>query len=219
MTTEPEIIRLAMDDLDWMTELLTEAFLAEAPTTHLFLGPNRTLQTSYFMRCSCAYALLFGECYATADKQGVALWLLPGKTAMSLGKMRRAGMLAAPFRMGLSAFSRFMGFAAHTDKMHKAAAPMPHYYLFALGVPPPGQGRGVGGLLVRNMLERIDRKNLVTYLETQSFRNVDLYKRLGFSVAAEEPFPSIQSLNNWAMVRAAQPANNSFKPTALRGAP
>jgi ribosomal protein S18 acetylase RimI-like enzyme len=203
MTTEPKILRLGMDDLEWMTELLTEAFLAEAPATHLFLGPKRRFQTSYFMRCSCAYALLFGECYATTDKQGVALWLLPGKTAMSLGKMHKAGMLAAPFRMGLSAFSRFMGFAAHTDKLHKAAAPMPHYYLFAVGVLPSAQGKGVGGLLVRSMLERTDREKLPTYLETQSCRNVELYKRLGFNVAAEEPFPKIEGLNNWGMLRAA----------------
>lgn len=203
MTTEPKILRLGMDDLEWMTELLTEAFLTEAPATHLFLGPKRRFQTSYFMRCSCAYALLFGECYATADKQGVALWLLPGKTAMSLGKMHKAGMLAAPFRMGLSAFSRFMGFAAHTDKLHKAAAPMPHYYLFALGVLPSAQGKGVGGLLVRSMLERADREKLPTYLETQSSRNVELYTRLGFNVAAEEPFPKIEGLNNWGMLRPA----------------
>ena len=203
MRTELEIVRLGMGDLEWMTELLTEAFLTEAPATHLFLGPKRRLQTRYFMRCSCAFALLFGECYSTADKQGVALWLLPGKTAMSLGKMHKAGMLAAPFHMGLSAFSRFMAFAAHTDKLHKAAAPMPHYYLFALGVSPSAQGKGVGGLLVRRMLERTDRENLPTYLETQCARNIELYRRLGFNVAAEEPFPKLAGLKNWGMLRSA----------------
>jgi ribosomal protein S18 acetylase RimI-like enzyme len=203
MRTEPEIVRLGMNDLEWMTELLTDAFLTEAPTTHLFLGPIRTLQTRYFMRCSCAYALLFGECYSSADKMGVALWLLPGKTAMSLGKMHKAGMLSAPFHMGLSAFSRFAGFAAHTDKLHKSAAPMPHYYLFALGVLPSGQGKGVGGQLVRGMLERADRERLPTYLETQSQRNVERYRKLGFNVAVEEPFPKLDGLKNWGMLRSA----------------
>lgn len=36
---------------------------------------------------------MFGECYSTSDKQGVALWLLPGETSISLGKMHEAGML------------------------------------------------------------------------------------------------------------------------------
>lgn len=203
MDIDPALVRLGMNDLEWMTELLTEAFLTEAPTTHLFRGTKRAQQTSYFMRCSCAYALLFGECHATADRQGVALWLLPGKTAMSVGKMYKAGMLAAPFRMGPSAFSRFMGFAAHTDKLHKAAAPMPHYYLFALGVLPSGQGKGLGRQLVNGMLRRIDREGLPTYLETQSRRNVELYERLGFDVAIEEPFPKLDGLRNWGMLRAA----------------
>jgi ribosomal protein S18 acetylase RimI-like enzyme len=201
MEAKRKTLRLGMDDLDWMTELLTEAFLEEAPTTHLFLGPRRKLQTSYFMRCSCAYALLFGECHATSDKQGVALWLLPGKTTMSLAKMYKAGMLSAPRHMGLGAFSRFMGFAAHTDKLHKAAAPTPHYYLFALGVHPSAQGNGIGGQLVREMLARADQEGLPTYLETQSLRNVDLYLRLGFNVAAEGVFPKLNGLNNWGMLR------------------
>lgn len=203
MRAEPEIIRLGMTDLNWMTDLLTDAFLTEAPTTHLFLGPGRVLQTRYFMRCSCAYALLFGECYSTADRLGVALWLLPGGTTMSLGRMHKAGMLAAPFRMGLSAFSRFMGFAAHTDKLHRAAVPTPHYYLFALGVLPSGQGKGIGTRLVRSMLERADRDGLPTYLETQSPRNVELYKRLGFDIAADEAFPKLAGLRNWGMLRSA----------------
>lgn len=207
MGVEPGIVRLDMNDLEWMTTLLTEAFLSEAPTTHLFLGPRRTLQTSYFMRCSCAYALIFGECYSTTDKQGVALWLLPGQTAMSLGRMHKAGMLAAPLRMGLGAFSRFIGFAAHTDKLHRAAAAMPHYYLFALGVAPSAQGKGTGARLVREMLERADREMLPTYLETQSPRNVDLYRRLGFHVAAEEPFPRLDGLRNWGMLRPAPVAD------------
>lgn len=201
MMAASEVVRLGMDDLEWMTDLLTEAFLTESPTTQLFLGPKRTLQTRYFMRCSCAYALLFGECYATADRQGVALWLLPENTAMSVGKMYKAGMLSAPFHMGLSAFSRFMRFAAHTDKLHRIAAPMPHYYLFALGVLPSSQGKGTGGQLVQTMLKRTDHEGFPTYLETQSQRNVELYKKLGYSVAVEGPFPKLDGLKNWGMLR------------------
>ena len=202
MSTGPQVIRLAIEDLEWMTELLTDAFLDKAPTTHLFTGPRRALQTRYFMRCSCAYALLFGECYSTADRQGVALWLLPGSTTMSPGRMYKAGMLSAPFHMGALAFSRFMGFAGHTDRMHRIAAPMHHYYLFALGVAPAAQGKGFGGHLVRSMLDCIDGERMPAYLETQEPRNIDLYKRLGFAVAVEESFPRLEGLTNWGMFRA-----------------
>ena len=109
-----DVIRPGPDDIEWMTALLTRAFLVEAPTTHLFLGPHRERQVRYFMRCSVAYAAHFGECHATDDRRGVALWLLPGATAMTPARMRVAGMFSAPWRMGPRAFLRFMGFAAHT---------------------------------------------------------------------------------------------------------
>jgi ribosomal protein S18 acetylase RimI-like enzyme len=201
MTSESALIRLGMNDIDWATDLLTEAFLNEPPVPQLFHEPLRREQASYFMKCSCAYALLFGECHSTSQRDGVALWLLPGKTAMTPGRMYQAGMLSAPFRLGLSAFSRFMGFAGHTDKFHKQAAPMPHYYLFALGVKPSAQGKGVGGLLLKNMLERIDREKMSSYLETQKESNVGLYQKYGFEVAAHGAFPKLKGLENWGMFR------------------
>lgn len=201
MTPTGNMQRLTMDDLEWATDLLTDAFLDEAPTSHLFQGPKRLAQTRYFMRCTAAYSLLFGEGYTTPERNGVALWLLPDATTMTMGRMRKAGMLSAPLRMGLSAFGRFMKFADHTDKMHRRAAPMPHYYLFALGVTRAAQGKGVGGRLVAEMLDRADRESLPAYLETQNERNVPLYQRLGFEVVARAPFAKLGGLENFAMLR------------------
>lgn len=203
MAADDKLIRLGMDDLEWATGLLTEAFLDEPPSTHLFKGPRRGAQVGYFMRCSCAYALMFGECYTTPGREGVALWLTPGKTAMTFGRMYRAGMLSAPFRLGPGAFGRFMDFAGHTDRLHKGAAPTPHYYLFALGVRPAAQGRGVGGVLLAGMLGRLDREQRPAYLETQKEGNVGLYRKFGFEVAAEAPFPKLKGLRNWGMLRKA----------------
>lgn len=201
MTSDTEIIRLGMKDIEWASDLLVETFLNEPPLIQIFRGPHREKQVRYFLRCTCRYALLFGECYTTSDRNGIALWLTPGNTAMTLGRMYRAGMLTAPFRLGLRAFARFKEFAALTDEVHKKSAPMPHYYLFMLGVSPPAQGKGVGGRLLKNMLERTDGERMPAYLETQNKRNVELYQRFGFQVAAEEPFPKLEGLRNWGMLR------------------
>ena len=201
MKAESPPIRLSMTDIDWAAALLTEAFLNEPPVPQLFHEPDRKKHATYFMKSSCAYALLFGECYTTPNREGVALWLVPGKTTMTSGRMYRAGMLSAPLKLGLKTFSRFMGFAGHTDKLHKAAAPMPHYYLFVLGVSPSAQGRGAGGFLLKSMLERIDREKMPAYLETQKESNVGLYRRFGFEVAAQGAFPKLEGLYNWGMLR------------------
>ncbi len=201
---QTRLVRLAMKDLAWMTEELTQAFVSEVPASHLFTGNQHRARTRYFMRCSAAYALQFGECYTTPERLGVALWLTPGNTAMTLPRMHAAGMLSAPLHMGMRGFLRFMRFAGLTDRMHKAAIAAPHYYLFALGVRPSNQGRGGGGLLVGAMLDRIDEEGLPTYLETQDPHNVALYQRLGFQGVAEAAFPGLGGLRNWGMLRPAR---------------
>lgn len=195
------MIRLGMNNIEWATDLLVGTFLNEPPMIQLFQGPRRETQVRYFLRCICAYGILFGKCYTTPERTGIALWLTPGKTAMTLGRMCRTGMLIVPFRMGLRAFGRFTGFAALTKDLHEKYAPMPHYYLFMLGVSPAAQGKGIGGLLLENMLKRIDHERMPAYLETQNGGNVEFYRKFGFEVVAEAPFPKLESLSNWGMLR------------------
>ena len=87
--------------------------------------------------------------------------------------------------------------------MHARAVAGPHYYLFALGVLPGEQGKGAGRGLLEPMLERVDTERMPAYLETQCARNVPLYERLGFDVHAQDAFPGLDGLRNWAMARPA----------------
>lgn len=192
--------RMSLSDLEWATSLLTDAFLGLPPATHLFKGPKARTKLEYFMRCGCRYALLYGECYTTPNRDAVALWLLPGATHMTPGRMFRAGMFAAPFRFGLRDFKAFGAFVNHTDKVHRQAAPEPHYYLLTLGVAANSQGQGTGGRLVRHMLERADREGTPAYLETQRSENVPVYEHLGFKVSSNETISDVD-LQNWGMVR------------------
>jgi ribosomal protein S18 acetylase RimI-like enzyme len=57
-----------------------------------------------------------------------------------------------------------------------------HWYLHYLGVVPSRQGRGLGSMLLRPMLERCDREGLPAYLEASSARSRALYERLGFEL-------------------------------------
>ena len=61
----------------------------------------------------------------------------------------------------------------------------PHWYLSLLGVDPPRHGLGVGRLLLRAWLDRVDRDDLPSHLETDRERNIGFYARAGFEVRAE----------------------------------
>ena len=196
--------RLNTTDLDWAADFLAHVFSGGPPITKLFSPPNVAQQLHYFMRCNCALALNIGECYATQARDGIALWLPPARTSMTLADMWRAGMLWAPMKYGLAGTAKVMVFAYHIDAMHKRCAPMPHYYLFLTGVDPAQQRQGVCTALLGDMLARIDVERMPVYLETQSAGNVDIYEKLGFEVVEKRPFPTMANVFNWGMLRQSQ---------------
>ncbi len=117
--------------------------------------------------------------------------------------MARTGLLLAPFRFGLTTLARVLGFMEHMDAMHKQSATTAHYYLLMLGVHPQAQGKGVGKILMNHLLERAEQESMPVYLETQSERNLDLYRRFGFNVVIEDSVPGITGLKSWGMRRSA----------------
>ncbi|WP_324828512.1 GNAT family N-acetyltransferase [Qipengyuania zhejiangensis] len=59
------------------------------------------------------------------------------------------------------------------------------WYLPVIGADPAYTGLGLGGMLMKTALERVDRDRLPAYLESSNPRNVSLYERHGFSVIGE----------------------------------
>jgi len=58
----------------------------------------------------------------------------------------------------------------------------PHWYLAVLGVDANRQGKGLGSLLMKHALARIDAEGATAYLESSNPRNVPFYERHGFEV-------------------------------------
>jgi ribosomal protein S18 acetylase RimI-like enzyme len=114
--------------------------------------------------------------------------------------MIRSGMLGAPFRTGFGPFLKFMAANEIMDKIHKARAPEPHWYLVVVGVDPELQGQGVGSAIVRDGLALADRESKPCYLDTSERRNLAFYERLGF-VVLEEAILGKGGPKAWAMRR------------------
>lgn len=102
------------------------------------------------------------------------------------------------FATGLARFPRLTAVRETMDKHH----PMhrPHAYLMFLGVARAAQGHGVGSRLLKVGTDRLDAAGLPAYLETQTERNIALYRRHGFEVISENrPRPDAPPL--WSMWR------------------
>ncbi len=102
------------------------------------------------------------------------------------------------FATGLARISRLAAVRETMDKHH----PMdrPHAYLMFLGVSRAAQGRGVGSRLLKVGTDRCDAAALPAYLETQTERNIGLYRRHGFEVISENR-PRADAPPLWSMWR------------------
>lgn len=58
----------------------------------------------------------------------------------------------------------------------------PHWYLAVIGVDISRQGEGLGSLLMKHTLMRVDQQGMPAYLESSNPRNVPFYERHGFEV-------------------------------------
>jgi GNAT superfamily N-acetyltransferase len=83
------------------------------------------------------------------------------------------------------------------DKIHPS---LPHWYILVLGVHPDHQGKGLGGGLLRQILQRADDERVAVYLESSNPKNLDFYRKYGFEVT-EEIVPVAGCPPIWGLLR------------------
>lgn len=196
-----EPIRLEPSQQVQAGKLLARAF-HDDPLYRLVLPDEgmRARLASWLFERVVRYALLYGQVYTTPALEGVACWLPPGQTRLTVGRAMRSGLYATPLKMGPAAYRRFGAYSTYVDRLHEHYAPELHWYLWVVGVDPPSQGQGVGGRLIQPVLARASADGTACYLETGIEGNVRFYGQYGFKVVAEGRVPG-QGLQVWAMVR------------------
>lgn len=174
-------------DVPAVAAAAARAFADDGMFTFVFPDPStRPAKLGRFFRGAVRYGRLAGTALTTRPgRAGVAIWLPPGHTTMSVAAMARAGMLTFPVTLGPAAFRRFTAYTSWLDGQRRELAPDPHWFLLALGVDPVRQRRGVGTTLMASTLADADQRGLAAYLETTSEANVAYYERAGFTVARE----------------------------------
>jgi len=192
---------LTTEDAAWASEILVQAFHTD-PLLNFIYGDtiNEPGKLKWFFSVTFRLAALYGDCFSTAERDGVLMMLPPDQTKMTLGKMYKSGFLAAPFKMGRASFSRMMAFMDFAEKEHKVATSFDHYYIMTVGVLPERQGIGIGKKLMTKALKIVDANNMPCYLETQNKNNVPIYQKFGFEVVSDKEIPT-GGLHNWGMLR------------------
>ena len=118
-----------------------------------------------------------------ASGGAAAVWMPPEATGpiSLLTELRVAPAIL--HATGLARAMRILALQSGIEAHHPKGRP--YAYLWFLGVRPPAQGMGIGSRLLRSATRRLDSAGLGAYLETQTRRNVALYRRHGFEVTTE----------------------------------
>jgi ribosomal protein S18 acetylase RimI-like enzyme len=146
------------------------------------------------------YCFLYGTIHTLPSLEGAACWLPPGRTEPTIGRILRSGLIGLPLRMGPAAYMRFRTYMERSTELRRQNSPDAYWYLWVLGVDLPHQGQGVGGRLIRPVLEHADASGTVCYLETETERNLAFYERHGFRIMAEAGVPGLD-VRTWSLIR------------------
>jgi len=183
--------------------VLASAFLADPLYLDLFPDAGRRERVLQPMFSGLlTYALRYGVTHTTSDVAGVAIWLGPGNTRLTLWRMLRTGMALPRALMGFDRTARetFLRVMNGLDAEHRDRMPEPHWYLWAVGVHPERQRRGIGERLLQPVLALADREGLPCYLEASTERSAAFYQKSGFETRAT---PSVLDDRHpmWLMTR------------------
>ena len=159
-------------------DVIVLAFSADPIARWIYPNPDQYLSRfPAFVRGFGGRAFEHGTAYATAEMEGVALWLPPGVDSddQALESLIQKTVVE-PTRSELFAVLEQMdGYHPKED----------HWYLPLIGVDPARQGSGFGAALMSHALAPCDRSSILAYLESSNPANITLYERHGFELLGE----------------------------------
>jgi ribosomal protein S18 acetylase RimI-like enzyme len=180
-------------DVRTLADVLAKAFYDDPPFRWILPDDKTRLRRNrrLFTTVLSVEAMRHGAVDAAADGEsgrilGAAIWFPPGTWPSNLPTLQAIRALQGYAR----ALGRRLSPAGELMRPLARVHPKtPHWYLFAIGVDPAYQGKGVGGALLRSRLERVDRAAAAAYLESSKPENIPLYEHFGFETGAVPPLP------------------------------
>ncbi|QDQ25950.1 GNAT family N-acetyltransferase [Chitinimonas arctica] len=143
-------------------------------------------------------------CYIL-EKSGGSL----GRKLAGIGRLLRR-VLLLPWRISWSVFAYLNRYMRATEQ---ASPPQPHRYLRMIGVHESARGKGIGGQLLSEIVQRADADPCSEglALDTENPVNLELYAKYDFRLSEEK---RLDGLTIFCMVRrkrAAQAQANNMK--------
>ncbi len=196
------LYKLQKKDIPTAVSVAAAAFRTDPFWGALFGKNARPEQTYNIFESLIRYCFKYGEVYApSASLEGVAAWVHSDFADMTFGRMVASGMLAAILKVGIGNVIKVMPAldAMDVDRV-KNMKGKSYFYLHTLCVAPELQGKGLGGKLLRAVIEKSEQAGVYIYLETQTESNLSMYEKFGFELVQKQIVPKTD-LPVWELMR------------------
>ena len=166
-----DIRALGVEEQQLISDVIADSF-SDDPVNKWVFG-TRECMTEYYTLVAKKLYLSQGYGDIMLEENGGALWLPPGISKEI--PLYRSLDIAKSMITHNGVKSLMRGLAVDST-LAKAKPVEPHFYLFAIGVRPKAQGKGIGGRLMNQGLQRVDQASMPSYLESSKEINVPFYK-------------------------------------------
>lgn len=172
------MVRAKLSDRDVVVNILSKSFDTSPGINAIIKNDKKRLsRIKKLMEYSFDTSFLYGDIFLSEDKNACviirypdtkkkilrSIWLLLWVTFYSIGFLRIKRVL-------------------QIEEMRKKIRPdSPISYIWFIGVEPKYQGKGLGGVLLNEVIEYSTNKGRHIYLETAILRNVPWYRKFGFT--------------------------------------
>jgi GNAT superfamily N-acetyltransferase len=197
------LYQLTKEDLPRAAAVLQDAFKDDPVWRTALEGvPNADRRIAALYETPLRYCLKYGGVWApTSALEGVAAWMLDEYSEMTVRRSIASGGFLAGFRIGIGFTLKMLPVFRRLEKDRLAHMAGKRYlYLQIMGVSTNKQGQGYGGQMLRALIDRCDQEGLYLYLETETPKNVDIYRRFGLEVIQRITLPRLE-LPMWEMAR------------------
>lgn len=197
------LYRIRKADIPQAGVVLADAFQFDPLWNKIFEGENN-LEQKYraCFETPVRFCYKYGEVYAPSENlEGIAAYVPGRHSNMTIWRMLLSGAFLSGMRMGANVGRKMGPVFKPLDQDRKAHMKNREFiYLFIIGVAISHQGRGFGGIMLRDLIKKSETLKMPIYLETETEKNVSMYEKFKFKVLKKGILPVIDQ-PMWEMLR------------------
>jgi len=176
------MIKAKYSDKNLIVDILTNSFDTNQSVNYIVKQDQKRVQrVSLLMDYSFEVCYLFGDVFLSNDKKACALVIYPDKKKTTLKSI----LLDVKLILSSVGLKNIKKAIARESMINNIQSKELKYYLWFIGVDPEYYNKGIGSILLDEIIEDSEHKKRPIYLETSMLKNLPWYEKFGFQIYHE----------------------------------